>query len=344
MMHFASQGPEDEDVQDDNNGNLEQTLSQNIAADFFNNLQQDGGAPRGASACLPACLPACLSACLPARRLTVSGRPPVLCRRTWSTRTALPRRSRSDPVSPPWPRCPLAPPPGSLALPLVCFTPCLSRHVIRPFAPPTRRCHQSNRRVFVSDSHSCAVLLAAKQSRRAAAADRRAEGAAGDQAAQQQAMAAEVPNPTPAPHPPHTPVCHARAHRSATRTHAHTATRLLLRPVDELHRSRFPPVLLAMSSPPRPPRPPRHALAIAIAATLRRQGCGGQAAATAADETYADCQARMDTELRNLAAGRAGDSTPSSPSPGRGPTITLDFARSFPARNARLGRAALRLP
>ena len=54
LMHFASQGLEDEDVQEDNNGNLEQTLSQNIASDFFNNLQQDGGAPRGASACLPA--------------------------------------------------------------------------------------------------------------------------------------------------------------------------------------------------------------------------------------------------------------------------------------------------
>ena len=51
---------EEEDVQDDNNenednnNNLEQSSSQNIAADFFNNLQQDGGAPRGASACLPA--------------------------------------------------------------------------------------------------------------------------------------------------------------------------------------------------------------------------------------------------------------------------------------------------
>ena len=54
LMRFASQGPEDEDVQDDNNGNLEQSSSQNIAADFFHNLQQDGGAPRGASACLPA--------------------------------------------------------------------------------------------------------------------------------------------------------------------------------------------------------------------------------------------------------------------------------------------------
>ena len=47
---------EEEDVQDDNNenednnNNLEQSSSQNIAADFFNNLQQDGGAPRGASA------------------------------------------------------------------------------------------------------------------------------------------------------------------------------------------------------------------------------------------------------------------------------------------------------
>ena len=50
LMRFASQGPEDEDVQDDNNGNLEQSSSQNIAADFFHNLQQDGGAPRGASA------------------------------------------------------------------------------------------------------------------------------------------------------------------------------------------------------------------------------------------------------------------------------------------------------
>ena len=54
LMHFASQGLEDEDIEEDNNGNLEQTLSQNIASDFFNNLQQDGGAPRGASACLPA--------------------------------------------------------------------------------------------------------------------------------------------------------------------------------------------------------------------------------------------------------------------------------------------------
>ena len=52
LMHFASQGLEDEDIEEDNNGNLEQTLSQNIASDFFNNLQQDGGAPRGASACL----------------------------------------------------------------------------------------------------------------------------------------------------------------------------------------------------------------------------------------------------------------------------------------------------
>ena len=50
LMHFASQGLEDEDIEEDNNGNLEQTLSQNIASDFFNNLQQDGGAPRGASA------------------------------------------------------------------------------------------------------------------------------------------------------------------------------------------------------------------------------------------------------------------------------------------------------
>jgi len=47
---------EEEDVQDDNNesedndNNLEQSSSQNIAADFFHNLQQDGGAPRGASA------------------------------------------------------------------------------------------------------------------------------------------------------------------------------------------------------------------------------------------------------------------------------------------------------
>ena len=47
---------EEEDVQDDNNenednnGNLEQSSNQNIAADFFHNLQQDGGAPRGASA------------------------------------------------------------------------------------------------------------------------------------------------------------------------------------------------------------------------------------------------------------------------------------------------------
>ena len=52
MERYASQ-PFEEDVED-NNGNLEQSSSQNIAADFFQNLQQDGGAPRGASACLPA--------------------------------------------------------------------------------------------------------------------------------------------------------------------------------------------------------------------------------------------------------------------------------------------------